>query len=255
MTQQAFAADATCVADARASAAARRCDLRQALQDSRSLPTEAAATDAVYCRRRRPRSVGRSSALDVARNSNWHGAERAGRHCRLWSQATLPGLGERAPGLVAQARACPTDRGLGGLGSTGTSMRLRGGSRGEASELVFASVPKEEWDKGPAAGERLDTRRICRAARRTAPRESGAGDPGPSVVRSVGSSGSRAVRSRSRWAARAALRAAPLLRRARAPGDARCAPEARQFAGLVGRGASRGPLSARVAVRPPARLR
>jgi hypothetical protein len=29
--------------------------------------------------------------------------------------------------------------------------RLRGGSRGEAYELIFASVPKEEWDKGPAA--------------------------------------------------------------------------------------------------------
>jgi hypothetical protein len=29
--------------------------------------------------------------------------------------------------------------------------RLRGGSRGEAYELVFASVPQEEWDKGPAA--------------------------------------------------------------------------------------------------------
>jgi hypothetical protein len=30
-------------------------------------------------------------------------------------------------------------------------IRLRGGSRGEAYELVFASVPQEEWDKGPAA--------------------------------------------------------------------------------------------------------
>jgi len=29
--------------------------------------------------------------------------------------------------------------------------RLRGGSRGEAYELVFVSVPQEEWDKGPAA--------------------------------------------------------------------------------------------------------
>jgi hypothetical protein len=29
--------------------------------------------------------------------------------------------------------------------------RLRGGSRGEDYELVFASVPVEEWDKGPAA--------------------------------------------------------------------------------------------------------
>jgi hypothetical protein len=29
--------------------------------------------------------------------------------------------------------------------------RLCGGSRGEDSELVFASVPQEEWDKGPAA--------------------------------------------------------------------------------------------------------
>ena len=29
--------------------------------------------------------------------------------------------------------------------------RLRGGSRGEAYELVFASVPQEVWDKGPAA--------------------------------------------------------------------------------------------------------
>jgi hypothetical protein len=29
--------------------------------------------------------------------------------------------------------------------------RLRGGSRGEDYELVFASVPEEEWDKGPAA--------------------------------------------------------------------------------------------------------
>jgi hypothetical protein len=29
--------------------------------------------------------------------------------------------------------------------------RLRGGSRGEAYELVFASVPQEEWDKGSAA--------------------------------------------------------------------------------------------------------
>ena len=29
--------------------------------------------------------------------------------------------------------------------------RLRGGSRGEEYELVFASVPQEEWDKGPAA--------------------------------------------------------------------------------------------------------
>ena len=29
--------------------------------------------------------------------------------------------------------------------------RLRGGSRGENYELVFASVPQEEWDKGPAA--------------------------------------------------------------------------------------------------------
>src|SRR5208282_4683256 len=29
--------------------------------------------------------------------------------------------------------------------------RLRGGSRGEAYELVFARVPQEEWDKGPAA--------------------------------------------------------------------------------------------------------
>ena len=28
--------------------------------------------------------------------------------------------------------------------------RLRGGSRGEAYELVFASVPQEEWEKGPA---------------------------------------------------------------------------------------------------------
>jgi hypothetical protein len=28
--------------------------------------------------------------------------------------------------------------------------RLRGGSRGEHSELVFTSVPQEEWDKGPA---------------------------------------------------------------------------------------------------------
>jgi hypothetical protein len=29
--------------------------------------------------------------------------------------------------------------------------RLKGGSRGEEYELVFASVPQEEWDKGPAA--------------------------------------------------------------------------------------------------------
>ena len=29
--------------------------------------------------------------------------------------------------------------------------RLCGGSRGEDYELVFASVPQEEWDKGPAA--------------------------------------------------------------------------------------------------------
>jgi len=29
--------------------------------------------------------------------------------------------------------------------------RLSGGSRGEAYELVFASVPQEEWEKGPAA--------------------------------------------------------------------------------------------------------
>jgi hypothetical protein len=29
--------------------------------------------------------------------------------------------------------------------------RLHGGSRGEDYELVFASVPQEEWDKGPAA--------------------------------------------------------------------------------------------------------
>ncbi len=29
--------------------------------------------------------------------------------------------------------------------------RLRGGSRGEDYELVFASVPQEEWDKGSAA--------------------------------------------------------------------------------------------------------
>jgi hypothetical protein len=29
--------------------------------------------------------------------------------------------------------------------------RLRGGSRGKDYELVFASVPAEEWDKGPAA--------------------------------------------------------------------------------------------------------
>ena len=29
--------------------------------------------------------------------------------------------------------------------------RLHGGSRSEAYELVFASVPQEEWDKGPAA--------------------------------------------------------------------------------------------------------
>jgi hypothetical protein len=29
--------------------------------------------------------------------------------------------------------------------------RLRGGSRGEDYELVFASLPQEEWDKGPAA--------------------------------------------------------------------------------------------------------
>jgi hypothetical protein len=29
--------------------------------------------------------------------------------------------------------------------------RLRGASRGEGYELVFASVPQEEWDKGPAA--------------------------------------------------------------------------------------------------------
>jgi hypothetical protein len=29
--------------------------------------------------------------------------------------------------------------------------RLRGGSRGEDYELIFASVPQEDWDKGPAA--------------------------------------------------------------------------------------------------------
>ncbi len=29
--------------------------------------------------------------------------------------------------------------------------RLRGGSRGEAHEFVFASVPPDVWDKGPAA--------------------------------------------------------------------------------------------------------
>ena len=29
--------------------------------------------------------------------------------------------------------------------------RLRGGSRGEAHELVFATVPRDIWDKGPAA--------------------------------------------------------------------------------------------------------
>jgi hypothetical protein len=29
--------------------------------------------------------------------------------------------------------------------------RLRGGTRGEAYELVFASVPEEEWDKSSAA--------------------------------------------------------------------------------------------------------
>jgi len=29
--------------------------------------------------------------------------------------------------------------------------RLRGGSRGEAYELIFAGVPLEEWDKGPVA--------------------------------------------------------------------------------------------------------
>ena len=29
--------------------------------------------------------------------------------------------------------------------------RLRGGSRGEAHELVFATVPRDVWDKGPAA--------------------------------------------------------------------------------------------------------
>ena len=29
--------------------------------------------------------------------------------------------------------------------------RLRGGSRDEAYELVFASIPQEEWERGPAA--------------------------------------------------------------------------------------------------------
>ena len=29
--------------------------------------------------------------------------------------------------------------------------RQRGGSRGEEYELVFAGVPQEEWDNGPAA--------------------------------------------------------------------------------------------------------
>jgi hypothetical protein len=38
--------------------------------------------------------------------------------------------------------------------------RLRGGSRGEAYELVFASVPQEEWDKGPAAANAWIKRKI-----------------------------------------------------------------------------------------------
>jgi hypothetical protein len=35
--------------------------------------------------------------------------------------------------------------------------RVCGVSRGEAYELVFASVPLAVWRKGPAAGERMDT--------------------------------------------------------------------------------------------------
>ena len=34
--------------------------------------------------------------------------------------------------------------------------RLRGGSRGKEYEFVFANVPQEEWDRGPAAGECMD---------------------------------------------------------------------------------------------------
>ena len=60
--------------------------------------------------------------------------------------------------------ALPPRRGLGGLDLTGTNERLVGGvpfavslyasSRGEAYELVFATVPIEVWDKGPAAANR-----------------------------------------------------------------------------------------------------
>jgi hypothetical protein len=49
--------------------------------------------------------------------------------------------------------------------------RLRGGSRGEAYELIFASVPKEEWDKGSAAANAWIKAHLANAAEPARPVE------------------------------------------------------------------------------------
>jgi hypothetical protein len=49
--------------------------------------------------------------------------------------------------------------------------RLRGGSRGEDYELVFARVPQEEWEKGPAAANAWIKAHLPKAPEATRPAE------------------------------------------------------------------------------------
>jgi hypothetical protein len=76
----------------------------------------------------------------------WHGHAAAAER-PLWSRSQ--------PGWAAQAwaalqAALPKDQDW-DVWVEWYEQRLRGGSRGEGYEFVFASVPEKEWDKGPAA--------------------------------------------------------------------------------------------------------
>ena len=57
--------------------------------------------------------------------------------------------------------------------------RLRGGSRGEAYELVFASVPLEVWDKGPAAANAWIREHLPKRPEATTPADLPEPQPGP----------------------------------------------------------------------------